>query len=331
VVWGLGRVCGRSRAAASDSEQPTAQPELGESCRDWRQGDVFRGAKTFVFDWGWKPRPVETTHGAVVVSQSCDASQPSRERIQIAPVVRLENTTDVREAAAGKRPQYVAVPQLGEDLFADLDAITTVLKTALLPCERLAGVVTDQETREFAFSVARRFGRFAYPDEVVECLKPLTKALQSKARKEHSSLGQVLTGIHSFRVECEDWTKPPYELTLIVILEPGVVLSDLDDIGEHPDDLVGPSGKNLTDQINKYASYLNTHGHNATERYFAWQYLAAAWALQCEETATSKGLTGFVGSVTAELASVDDFPLSRYLATESLDLDYLSDARKPIA
>jgi hypothetical protein len=47
--------------------------------------------------------------------------------------------------------------------------------------------------------------------------------------------------------------------------------------------------------------------------------------------AAANGLTGFVGSVTAELAAVDDFPLSRYLDTESLDLDYLSDSRKPIA
>jgi hypothetical protein len=242
----------------------------------------------------------------------------------------LENLDDVKEATAGKRPQYVAVPQLGSDFFVDLDGITTVSKAALLSCQRVRGVETDREIREFAFSVARRFGRFAYPDEVVECLKPLTKALQSKARKEQSPIGKALTKVHSFRVHCEDWATSPYELTLIIIMEPDVVPSDPEDIDEPPDDLVAPSGKNLGDQIATYADYLGQEGRSPTERYFAWQYLSEAWARQCEETAASKGLTGFVGSVTAELAAVDDFPLSRYLTTESLDLDYLSDSRKPI-
>lgn len=317
---------------ASGPDRPDSQPkpELGDSCRDWRQGDVFLGAKTFVFDDAWEPHQVETEHGAVVVSQSCDASLPTRERIQIAPVVRLEDANDAREAAAGKRPQYVAVPRLGSDFFADLDGITTVAKTALLACKRVAGVETDQDVREFAFSVSRRFGRFAYPDEVVECLKPLTKALQSKARKEQSPLGRVLIGVHSFRVHCEDWAQTPCELTLIVILEPGLVPSDPDDIGECPNELISQAEEKLTAQINVYANYLSGAGRSTTERYYAWQYLAEAWAKQCEETAAANGLTGFVGSVTAELATVDEFPLSRYLDSESLDLDYLSDSRKPI-
>lgn len=332
-MWSIGKRWTRRRTTGNGVEEPARRPtpEVGDSCRIWRQGDVFRNASTFVFDHAWEPHPVETPHGAVVVSQSCDASLPNRERIQIAPLVRLENADDVREAVAGKRPQYVAVPRLGPDFFADLDGITTVAKTALLSCERVTGVETDQEVREFAFSVSRRFGRFAYPDEVVECLKPLTKALQSKARKEQSPLGRVLTGVHSFRVQCEDWTQAPYELTLIIILEPDVAPSDPDDIGDPPNDLNDPCGTHLTTQINAYANYLNEDGRNTTERYFAWQYLAEAWARQCEETATANGLTSFVGSVTAEIAAVDDFPLSRFLATESLDLDYLSDSRKPIA
>ena len=269
-------------------------------------------------------------HGAVVVSQTCDACLPHRERIQIAPVVRLEHDNDVSEAAAGKRPQYVAIPRLGSDFFADLDGITTILKVALLSCERVTGVETDKEIREFAFSVARRFGRFAYPDDVDKCLKPLTKALQSKARKEQSPLGQVLTKVHSLRVQCDDWAKTPYELTIIVILEPDMFPSDVEDIGDRPHNLARPRGTNLTQQISTYVTYLNDDGHNPTERYFAWQYLAEAWALQCQETAAHHGLTNIVGSVTPDVTAVDEFPLSRYLTSESLDLDYLSDSRKPL-
>jgi hypothetical protein len=331
-VWGFGWARARCPRAESESNQPALQsvPELGEACRDWRQGDVFRDAKTFVFDASWSPRPVETTHGAVVVSQSCDAALPNRHRIQITPVVRLENSNDIREATSGKRPQYVAIPRLGPDFFADLDGITTVLKTALLRSERIAGVGTDQEVREFAFSVARRFGRFAYPDEVVDCLQPLTRTLQSKARREQSPLGQLLTQVHSLRVQCENWTTMPYELTLIAVMEPNTIPFP-EDVAERPSDLNQPSDNGLTDQLSDYVNYLSDNGRSPTERYFGWQYLADAWVLQCEAVAKSNDLSRFVGSVTAELVSVDEFPLSRYLASESLDLDYLSDSRKPIA
>ncbi|TDK89959.1 hypothetical protein [Mycolicibacterium mucogenicum] len=303
-------------------------PEIGEACRDWRQGDVFCDGKTFVFDHGWSPQPVGAAYGAVIISQSCDASLPGRERIQIAPVVRLEDEDDLREALSGRRTQYLALPRIGQEFFADLDGITTVMKTALLSYERAPGVETDQEIREFAFSLARRFGRFAYPDEVVECFKPLTEALRSKARKENSPMGKVLADVHSFRVECGDWSTEPYALTLIVILEPARVTSDLDDIGDCPEDLARLGNKATGERIGAYAAYLNRDGLSQTERYFGWQLLADAWARRCEETATARGLTGIVSSVTAQLTSTDEFPMSQYLSTESLDLDYLSDSRK---
>lgn len=328
-MWGIGRVLALFQSTGDDSDQNPA-PELDVACSDWRQGDIFHDANTFVFNHKWIPQAVQETHGAVVVSQSCDASLPHRERIQIAPLVRLEDANDVREAASGGRTQYVAVPRLGPDFFADLDGITTVAKAALVSCERVAGVESDAEVREFAFSVSRRYGRFAYPDEVVECLNPLTAALKAKARKQQSPLGQALASVHSIRVQCEDWSCTPYQLTLIVILEADVVPSDPDDVGEPPPNLDAPSNANPKAQINKYVNYLVESGRSQRERYFAWQYLADIWARQCEAAAKSKGLTSFVSSVTAELAAVDDFPLSRVLRTESLDLDYLSDSRKPM-
>lgn len=316
---------GRTSLDQLDNEQP---PSLGEACKDWRQGDVFCDGKTFVFDHGWSPQPVRTTHGAVIISQSCDASLPGREQVQIAPVVRLDDEDDLREALSGRRTQYLALPRIGQEFFADLDGITSVMKTALLSSERVHGVETDQEIREFAFALARRFGRFAYPDDVVDCFKPLTEALRSKARRENSPLGKVLADVHSFRVQCGDWSTEPYELTLIVILEPAAVISDLDAIGDCPEELTRLGNKPTGERISAYATYLRGGHRSQTERYFGWQLLADAWALRCEETATALGLTGIVSSVTAQLTSTDEFPMSQYLATESLDLDYLSDSRK---
>lgn len=321
---------GRDRSKGGDSETiQILAPTLGEQCLGWRQGDVFRGAKAYVFDWAWEPRPVETPHGAVVVSQSCDASQPGREYVQVAPLVHLDDPNTAKEAAAGKRPQYLPVPRAGSDLFADLDGITTVAKTALLQYERAPGVVTDREIREFAFSVSRRFGRFAYPDDVVKCMEPLKKALRAKAQKEQSPMGKALKQVHSFRVFCEDWAASSYELTIIVIMEPDAVPTSFEEL-DAPSGLDAPQDGNFGAQAAKYAEYLTGAERKPAETYFGWQYLAETWARQCEETAKSDGLA-VIGSVTAELAAVDDFPLSRFLTSESLDLDYLSDSRKPIA
>jgi hypothetical protein len=333
-VWIIDRVLELIGASGKEEPQPEALEEdsdtIGDACLDWRQGDVFESAKAFYFDRAWRPRQIPTTHGAVVVSQTCDACRPERETIQLAPVVRLEHSDEIKEAADGKRPRYVALPALGYDYFADLDGITTVVKTALLDCRRVCALEKDAHVREFAFSVSRRFGRFAYPDEVVRCLDPVSDALKSKARKPNSPLGQVLKSLHSIRVECEDWTCSPYELTLIIVLEPDAVPSDIDGIGLPPADLAEPDDKRLKEQINRYATYLKDANRSADESYYAWQYLADVWARQCEEAAATKGLTDHVRTVVAEVVAVDDFPLSRVLRTESLDLDYLSDSRKAI-
>ena len=328
-MWGIGRILALFGSNDGDADQNSA-PALGTLCSEWRQGDIFRNAKAFVFDHNWTPKVVDDTDSVVVISQSCDASLPHRKLIQIAPLVRLKDADDVREAASGARTQYVAVPRAGADFFADLDGITTVAKTALISCDRIAGVESDSEVREFAFSVSRRYGRFAYPDEVNDCLNPLTEALKAKARKEKSPLGQAVASIHSIRVQCADWTQPPYQLTLIVILQANIIPFP-EDVGEPPGDLDAPTDKNFKTQINKYVKYLGETSHSQSDRYFAWQYLIEIWARQCESEAQSKGLTGWVSSVTAQLESVDDFPLSRVLRTESLDLDYLSDSRKPMS
>ncbi|NMO01768.1 hypothetical protein HH308_11140 [Gordonia sp. TBRC 11910] len=263
-----------------------------------------------------------------VVSQTCDASQGSRPNIQVAPIVELQGR-DQQEASTGKRPRFVPLPQLGESFFADLDVITTVVKTALVGYLRRAGVVSDDEVRKFAFAVSRKFGRFAYPDEVVRALAPVRDVLQTKARKLNTPVGKLLTAVHSFRVSCEDWEKTPYELTLIVITGPGVVPSEVDDIGAPPVGLAEPDPRTpLKPQVNAYVDYLTEGSRTPTETFFGWEYLITAWALQCEEAARGLADPAVIETVMSDLASVDDFPLARVLDSESLDLDYLSESRK---
>ncbi|MEV6219613.1 hypothetical protein [Nocardia sp. NPDC051833] len=303
-------------------------PDLGDGCRSWAQGDVFDGAQTFVFDHLWMPRP-RGERLAAIVSQTCDAAQPSRRTVQIAPVVQLAGSIE-KEAAAGKRTQYVPVPALGPGYFVDLDAIVSVDKTALVLCLRRRGVENDKQKREFAFAVARRFGRFAFPDEVVACFEPLVQVLRKKARKENSPLGRVLSDVQSIRVHCENWGMTPYELTLIVILEADVLPSDLDaevDLSV----VAGNAADPLSVRNERYVNYLAAEGRTEAERQAGWYLLADGWAAQCEEKARSVVAAGIIGSVRAEIDAVDNFPFSRVLVTEGLDLDYLSDSRKPLS
>ncbi|MEU4455432.1 hypothetical protein AB0F44_29165 [Nocardioides sp. NPDC023903] len=247
-------------------------------------------------------------------------------------MVRLTNRADLAEARHGKRTNLVALPSLGSDSFADLDGLTTVAKTALVSLERVSGVSTDTEVREFSFAVSRRFGRFAYPDEIVKCLAPVRNAILERAHKPNSPLGKAVAHVHSFRIQCEDWSTVPHELTLIVVMEAGILPSDLDSLNR-PSDLDSNTSarqaRAIKDRINDCLADLDRTSLNDAARYFAWQQLSELWAQQCEEAATELNYQNTVRSVTAEVVSVDDFPMSRFLATESLDLDHLSDSRGP--
>ncbi|KQY55659.1 hypothetical protein ASD11_14180 [Aeromicrobium sp. Root495] len=294
---------------------------------------MFNLDHLYVVDAGGKPRRVDTPLGIAVISQSCDTSQPSKDHIHVAPVVRLDGTARA-EALNGKRIAYAALPQLDPGHFADLDTITTVHKNALADKTRTPGVHTDHDTRRFAGTVSRKFGRFAFPDEVVWTLQPLRDILASKARKEATPLGKLLTHIYAIRVEAQNnggWLNAPYDLSLVVIFNEGVLpypRAD-DNLPAEPAELrtslsLAPGqpaiGKEAT-----IADILNRPTTPMEHRYWLWQYLLDAWAQRCEQAADQCGVRAIIASVSAEPIPVDEFPLSRANNSEDLDLDYLSE------
>jgi hypothetical protein len=195
---------------------------------------------------------------------------------------------------------------------------------------RASGVIEDEHIRRFAGSVSRKYGRFAFPDDVVRALDPLRDVLRSKARKERTPLGRILADVYGIRVEAagESWVTPPYDLTLIVIFEPGVVPNFAnDDLPDEPaglrDRVIGQEG-NIATRSNQIADEF----HETTdprERYWLIMMLAESWAAQCEVAAVRKGVQAVVRSVLPDVVTVDDFPLSRVNNSEDLDLDYLSE------
>lgn len=308
--------------------RPPDTPVAVCDCSDWRQADVFTVDGVWITGDSGKPVWLPTPLGVAAISQSCDAAQSTRNRIHVAPVTCLRGE-ESSAAAAGKRISYAALHELGGGHYVDLETVVTLPKSVLAAAPRTRGVVEDEHVRRFAGSVARKYGRFAFPDDVVRALDPLREVLRSKARKEQSPLGRILADVYAIRVEAAapGWKAPPYELQLIVIFEPGVVPEFPDD--ELPDqpsvlrDRVLGKNQPIETRVNEIATEFG-RSSSAEERYWLIMWLAQAWATRCEKTAKEKGIDDVVRSVSPDVATVDDFPLSRYHNSEELDLDYLS-------
>lgn len=166
--------------------------EVTAKLRAWQQGDVAVGLGAFPIMRsagvdGSEPEfeAFGTTAGAVVISQTCDiVRSPSiQPHVNVVPLVRLPEG----KAIDGRRRrliQFVHIPGLGGDAFADLSIVMTVAKRALIAYARERGCSDAMSLRIFADALKRRWGRYAFSDEIVKILSPLHARLKdSKNRK----------------------------------------------------------------------------------------------------------------------------------------------------
>ncbi|WP_460933716.1 hypothetical protein [Phycicoccus ginsengisoli] len=269
-------------------------------------------------------------HGAVVVSQSCDAAQPDRPLVQVSPVVHLSGD-NAAQAHAGHRPRYAPLPGAGTHAFADLDVVTTLEKASISELVRTPALTTDPAVRRFAAAVSRKYGRFAFPDDVVRCLRPLEETLQSKAGRPESPIGKVLQQVYMLRVEVAgNWFEAPFDLTIVVVTtasalpftDPATDLPDLPDGLRHD---LWPTTKTAAQAAANIATYLAEATPTDADRYWAWQWLAQAWAQRCVDQRDKLGLHAAVRSVRGEVVTVQEYSLDRVGRSEMLDLDYLSE------
>jgi len=271
------------------------------------QGDVFAAITSLPVLDGEAPCP----QGVVVLSQTCDVVREELQHVTLAPIVCL-GALDARNARAGKMPRYVHIPALGDHRFADLDVVAVAAKLTLAGQSREQGVATDLEIRTFGAAVARRFGRFAFPDEVSEFLKPLRNVIQSKAVKPASPMGGVLESVVELRIEAAgSWSSPPWNLTLSVVVKPGT-LPLLDDLTPSP--TVEVSRDLSASRIAELISMTTDSG----ELIALWNALGEAWIDTCGDP------TGALASIASEVVGEDEYTLDRYRRSERLDLDHLS-------
>jgi hypothetical protein len=274
----------------------------------------------------WVEEP--TPDGVVIVSQTCDVVRTYRERptVQAAKLTQLEGDRE-REAADGRRPRYVAVPNAGAGWYADLEVIGTIDKRVLVGLSRQEGVADDEQVRSFAAAVGRSFSRFPFPDEISEQLKPLVDEVRRKYGSAMSPLGRVLQQVMELRLEARPrWGDPDSMIILIVICNPGV-LPTFEDPQDVPvslaqwlrRDSAGIASRSPSD----IAVRLLEASPGSVEAWHLWDQLGRVWARRCSEVSPRHG-TGQAHEFHAEVVSADEFTLDRVRRSEIVDVDYLS-------
>lgn len=307
--------------------------ERSECENDFAQGDVFDLGQIYLTEGSAKtgitPRSLECPEGVVLVSQTCDSLRSTI--VQVAPLTILSSDM-AKEAETGKRPRYLPVRVGGELRFADLSCIASVdcgcLCTSRLICH---GALDFESQRLFRDLVARRFGRFPFPDDVVMWCRPLREKIAPKARK-NGEQGQLLKQIRCIRIEDENnWENPSsYQLTLTFLTVPGAL-----PIPEEGDDYRIPDiisavldcGTDSKERAEKIARFIcrrdQFDGLSDAVVCMLWERLVDEWVSQCNTAYVDAHRISRV-SGTAQVVSEDEYTFEQVRHSEQLDLDYLS-------
>lgn len=135
----------------SAAQQVVLDHAIATAWHDRRQADVVTIPTLPVISDDGAVRHHPSPDGVVLLSQTCDIVRDERLTVVVGPLCRLEEP-ERSQAREGKRPRYVAVPELGEDAFVDLDVIGTVDKGELARTPVTKGVdpTNDEQVRDFA-------------------------------------------------------------------------------------------------------------------------------------------------------------------------------------
>ena len=211
----------------SESSETHSEEKMREMLREWRQGDYVLDAPSFIFCGGFDDDqplvlPLETM-GWVVVSQTCDVVGygEGRDVVVVCPLVEA-TPGYLNEIRSGRTPAAAALEHAPSDgVVVDLNRFMTVSKTFLVELTRVSGFTDDAKRAAFADSLARKHGRFAFPDEFSDkVLSPLRTKLMRGHGKD-SDNGNAYWSIDEIRVAgSKNWETIPVEVGFYVILKP---------------------------------------------------------------------------------------------------------------
>ena len=218
----------------------TDEAKVDEALRSWRQGDAAldvgleflhlanlslplsaasRQAANAHADGGEKI-PAEAVaicdevRGVVMLSQTCDVVRSCRQRpfVEVAPLVEMLER-EVEHVRRLKRPAFAYVTGTAKErLIADLDRIMTVEKTVVAGWARKPGWESDEDLRNFALAISRKWSRFAFPEDFVSAARALQKRIVEKHDKQTRE-GTHLQALREMRVRAApSWNDDPVHL-----------------------------------------------------------------------------------------------------------------------
>lgn len=307
------------------------------SMQSWRQGDVaawpafshaadLSNPNTEVSVAAQQERPqVKTANlrtsvdGIVILSQTCDVvASPSRKPfVEVCPLKKVE--ANVATAAwHGEEIGYAALPWLDPTAVADLSRVMTIEKGMLAGMTKMAGWSSDEEIRNFQACVARRYQRFAFPDDFNRGMAKFRDKVKSRHGKPTSADGRQLARVKQIRVEAiPSWQEETFDVEFYFIL-PASILPRL------PQDLPESDGfkeakkwlaerKRDSTQIAEYIDQID----DAQALSLLWQSLVDEWMGNVLGYKTFNDSSGFA-------VGEDDYTIRQYWNSSALDLDYLS-------
>lgn len=211
----------------AESEPPDRQNILGA----WRQGDFALGVGPFIYG-DISGNPDETgldayfdyldPAGFVVISQTCDiVSEPTRNPwVVVCPLVRVDPAR-MTEIERGGVPRFALVEKAPEGFAAEIARPLTISKGLLASWQRNQGFTDPDKAVEFARSLERCFGRFAFPDDFNRSISPLLRKLKDGYGKEKAEIGRVTRSLAELRVRPSDaWDTKEVRVRFFLILKP---------------------------------------------------------------------------------------------------------------
>ncbi|MDE0215825.1 MAG: hypothetical protein OXN79_04505 [bacterium] len=317
---------------------PPPQPDLLDEAQlaqlgQWRQGDVVALQQQVWLAHGDLPTTAASKQSAAagklfamhesapeghaVLTQTCDlVPRTARDRpfVSVAPLVQLDDElTDL--AARGRLTRFAHIPTYRDGAFcADLDRITTIETGVLLACNRMSSLDADQQRLAFAQAVARKFSRFAFPDDLVRSIQKWRNQVISKHGREHSPEGELYRLALDVLVTADpSWDAERIQVTIAVLLPAGIL--------PPPDADADPEVAEV-DSINRLsageiAKHLLNGDIDMRLGALMCNRLQDEWAHKCEPT-------GVIESVRFQLLGTADLTAAEYLNSSRLDLEFLS-------
>jgi hypothetical protein len=191
----------------------------------WEQGDYALGVGGFLFAEPPSDGDTEYTAssddtkvvGLVVISQTCDIVHGSQ-FVAVCPLIECDEK-DLADLRRGTRPSFAQLQHRpGDHVYVDLSRVMSIDKNLLTNWHRIKGFTDERARTTFAYALERKFGRFAFPDEIVKALSRLRSRIIEKHDKD-SDAGKVYRSIVEVRVRvAPDWNASERKIGLIVMV-----------------------------------------------------------------------------------------------------------------